>query len=547
MLEASMKYRDILTLPHDFDVTDEASIRAHHDKLQSLRNAALQNPLERGHRFVVRLHRPPSDGLRPGIRRLPSFALSSDPCILVLKTRLQTDVDHWFQVWIAHISSPDAGEFQDLERVVVKFSQPSMWPIPDPKDIWWKYDYESHRVAALKEDFFYGMLGPIQGAAVPYNYGIHEVVMPNGENAYMLVTEYVDGITAAQWRQSIAHNNYDGSSSLNPAEQAAMMPLLQNLLAMILESIDAIHNLNVLHGDICSENIIIHPSAASPTQIVFINFSHGNISFTPQDAAHEGEIDATFEREIAATLFPCCLEHLRAIKEWSKEGLPRGLVAPAWHVDKPINVGYSGLSLSGSPYNVRRLGWHPTGTSYRTWDDLPVGVHERADLVICNLGPSLETAKRMSKRTSRLKVKAALSHVLEILDKRLEHLDTLCLQLASEEMAGTVFLFGGCYECKSFSIGKDFTNLANIFKFFIVLQEEACTRAGFGYLSFCATSRVRRKYGSWSIAQGTRLGTLDASPKMRGNELEKDAVQLESRRSGSSRCYCGRPRQGTNK
>jgi hypothetical protein len=45
-----------------------------------------------------------------------------------------------------------------------------------------------------------------------------------------------------------------------------------------------------------------------------------------------------------------------------------------------------------------------------------------------------------------------------------------------------------------------------------------------GYLSFCATSRVRRKYGSWSIAQGMRQGILDTSPNIFGNELENEGA-----------------------
>ena len=48
--------------------------------------------------------------------------------------------------------------------------------------------------------------------------------------------------------------------------------------------------------------------------------------------------------------------------------------------------------------------------------------------------------------------------------------------------------------------------------------------AGLGYLSFTATSRVSRKYGSWSIAQGIRHGMLDALPKICGKELEKEGA-----------------------
>lgn len=48
--------------------------------------------------------------------------------------------------------------------------------------------------------------------------------------------------------------------------------------------------------------------------------------------------------------------------------------------------------------------------------------------------------------------------------------------------------------------------------------------AGLGYLSFAATSRVRRKYGSWSIAQGIRHGMFEAVPNICGKELEKEGA-----------------------
>ena len=48
--------------------------------------------------------------------------------------------------------------------------------------------------------------------------------------------------------------------------------------------------------------------------------------------------------------------------------------------------------------------------------------------------------------------------------------------------------------------------------------------AGFGYLSLTATSRVSRKYGSWSMAQGMRQGILETEPKIWGKELEKEGA-----------------------
>ena len=47
---------------------------------------------------------------------------------------------------------------------------------------------------------------------------------------------------------------------------------------------------------------------------------------------------------------------------------------------------------------------------------------------------------------------------------------------------------------------------------------------GLGYLSFTAASRVWRKYGSWSMAQGIRHGTSLREPKICGNELEKEGA-----------------------
>ena len=47
---------------------------------------------------------------------------------------------------------------------------------------------------------------------------------------------------------------------------------------------------------------------------------------------------------------------------------------------------------------------------------------------------------------------------------------------------------------------------------------------GFGYLSLPATSRVSRKYGSWSMAHGMRHGVSLFVPKILGNELEKEGA-----------------------
>lgn len=50
-------------------------------------------------------------------------------------------------------------------------------------------------------------------------------------------------------------------------------------------------------------------------------------------------------------------------------------------------------------------------------------------------------------------------------------------------------------------------------------KKTLCMSAGFGYFSRPATSRVRRKYGSWSMAQGISAGTVPFGPNQWGKVL----------------------------
>merc|ERR1712123_451816 len=50
-------------------------------------------------------------------------------------------------------------------------------------------------------------------------------------------------------------------------------------------------------------------------------------------------------------------------------------------------------------------------------------------------------------------------------------------------------------------------------------KKERWSKAGLRPPNLWATSLVMRKYGSWSIAQGIKQGTVLLSPKMKGKEL----------------------------
>lgn len=157
----------------DFDLNDELSILAYAKKLHALRDAALKTPLRTGHHFNVCLDRHHIERERP----LLSFSRKYDPCKLVLRVPVQTEADHWSQVWIASVQGharcdlPSAGDLAQ-ERVVVKIIQPSMLCIPEPHRS--RY-YLPPRQAAVNEDLIYRQLTSLQGTAVPYYYGMHQV------------------------------------------------------------------------------------------------------------------------------------------------------------------------------------------------------------------------------------------------------------------------------------------------------------------------------------------------------------------------------------
>lgn len=161
--------------PWDFNRDDPLSVRDHSEKLESLREAALKNPLRHGTVFKETLNHQSAERDRP----LISFSRGSDPCTLVLRTPLRTTINAWSQVWIASVHDTSAGPSElgdgpNAERVVLKFIQPSMLPIPSTE--WTSYlHYRPPRGLALFEATVYRQLHAVQGSAVPYFYGLREV------------------------------------------------------------------------------------------------------------------------------------------------------------------------------------------------------------------------------------------------------------------------------------------------------------------------------------------------------------------------------------
>ncbi|KAI0056437.1 hypothetical protein BV25DRAFT_1832203 [Artomyces pyxidatus] len=315
-----LNLQQINALEPGFDIESRVSVQTYAERLSSFRLASYDHPLTQGTSFVVQLDSPVVQD-QAGKRSLPSFSISPLPLVLVLESPLQTDKRCLTQVWVARVEGKIGNRTQErVQHVVVKFIQHSMISIPDPD---YAEEYIDPAVLALREDAVYRTLHSVQGSAIPYYFGMHVVNLPNQEQAHMLVLEHIEGSTVREWRDSIVvFDPAIGDYSVKPSIHASIVPILQHLLVLSLQSIKAIHDLDIIHADINGKNMILYPSAAAPTQVVFIDFIH---STTPAEA-----ILKEFERLDCCTALVCCEEHSYTIENWAKDNLPDGLVPPIY-------------------------------------------------------------------------------------------------------------------------------------------------------------------------------------------------------------------------
>ncbi|KAI0064537.1 hypothetical protein BV25DRAFT_1914250 [Artomyces pyxidatus] len=291
---------------YEFDPGDrEGSFRAHQRRLQGLRQAALANPLRAGHTFALDIarHRGPQ---QPDARPLPAFARAAARRTLVLETPLQTQPDHRSQVWTARVADHP-------ERVILKIIQPSMILIPDPSWRDWEDSYAPPRALAETEDIIYRRLQSVQGSTIPYYFGMHDATMPNGEFAYILVIEKIEGVTVQEWR--------DANLPRTSPNHTALMPFLKNLATHLLKSYGALHGLNVIHGDVRASNMILISPTSTSAQIVLVDFGGGAI-LKGQAMSFKLEQE---ERQDCFKISMCCSEHMELIRAWAKHHLPDGV------------------------------------------------------------------------------------------------------------------------------------------------------------------------------------------------------------------------------
>ncbi|KII84175.1 hypothetical protein PLICRDRAFT_373325 [Plicaturopsis crispa FD-325 SS-3] len=221
----------------EFHLTSYGDVRTYVDTLESLREAAFDNPLTAGTTFTLVLKQVT---LHPHGRPLPRFAaqLPETGAVysVILDRVLQTGsgCDAWGQVWLACVTDP-ASPDQVLGNIVVKLVQPSLLYHPDPTSFYQMY-WTSPKKVAYTEDWAYRKLRSIQGCEIPYYYGMQTVVTPSGECAWILAMEYVEGQTICQWLDS-SHNKDSGGSLIPKDLTPEMFKKLKTLASCVSPSL----------------------------------------------------------------------------------------------------------------------------------------------------------------------------------------------------------------------------------------------------------------------------------------------------------------------
>ncbi|KAJ7070169.1 hypothetical protein C8F01DRAFT_1246305 [Mycena amicta] len=185
-----------MALPYEFreyplDRYSDAEVDAENNKQMAARKLALQAPLQAGLQFTLALETPLQNPA-PNARKLPRVP-GPGPTVVQLRDELQLGIDGFSQVWTAECVD-DPGTC-----LVLKIMQPSICRgLPeDPRDP----HYDAWNLAH-NEAWVYQNLPHYQGVLIPYFFGLSTLVTPCGEEAWVLVLEFICGLTVKDVVQS---------------------------------------------------------------------------------------------------------------------------------------------------------------------------------------------------------------------------------------------------------------------------------------------------------------------------------------------------------
>ncbi|KAJ7604623.1 hypothetical protein FB45DRAFT_850265 [Roridomyces roridus] len=181
------------------DLSDPWVVNKYHSQLVTDRRAALLNGFTANLRFDLDVVIPPSNP-HPRSRHPPALP-SNVPITFRLSEPLQSGLDENSQVWTAVAELPGGAR----TTVVFKIIQPSMCEYPeDPRESWDLYVFPQSRGKA--ETWAYERLAHKQGHLIPYFLGMHPITAPCGEQAWVLVLEYIRGPSLVSYLKSATPN-----------------------------------------------------------------------------------------------------------------------------------------------------------------------------------------------------------------------------------------------------------------------------------------------------------------------------------------------------
>lgn len=244
---------------HPFEAGDSESIEDYCRKMRRLQAASWGKPLAAGVSFTFILASPfqqCSESMHPEMRSEVMHEVRPMPHLpygearaFILSRPLQVGHNYESQVWVA----TDPG--QVYADVLLKFIAPSFLRLPyeslrvidvEAGDYWYPADVVHRQVAA------YLALDDFQGSTLPYFCGMHEAVMPWGEQASVLALEYLPGPNLRVAKDTV--DSYSSSSKYQDFE--AYLALVNSAIS----TVRAAHSRDVRHRDLREENMLVDES-----------------------------------------------------------------------------------------------------------------------------------------------------------------------------------------------------------------------------------------------------------------------------------------------
>ncbi|KAJ7199626.1 hypothetical protein GGX14DRAFT_661517 [Mycena pura] len=272
-----------------FNRRSESDVSVAYDEKMAARELALQAPLRTGLQFTLALESP-LQNLGPNARKLPRVPTLS-PTVLQLRDELQRGIGGFSQVWTAVcVDEPET-------CLVLKIIQPSICcgiP-PDPMD-----EYYEPWDLAHNEAWVYQHLPHCQGLLIPYFFGLSTIVTPCEEEAWVLVLEFIPGLT------------------VNGVADSASISNIRDFCALAVNAVGEFVRGGWILRDIRPPNFLL-TGAPGAWAVVIIDLFLSE----PLESTTDRELLASHQAQSFLSKFVFCVEDVdNDIYAWAKRNLP---------------------------------------------------------------------------------------------------------------------------------------------------------------------------------------------------------------------------------